>query len=73
MREIINIQGKWYNYLGAWGGRCYLGKTTDVYNEVEKSGIIWNMQPFFYQNEIWYGSLLCKWYKLIRLLKQRTN
>lgn len=66
MKEIINIQGKWYNHLGTWSGKCYLGKITDHYNEVEKEGIIWNLQPFFYQNEVWYGKILYMWFKIIR-------
>jgi hypothetical protein len=70
MKEIINIQGKWYNHLGTWGGKCYLGKITDHNNEVEKQGVIWKMQPFFYQNEKWYGNLLFKWYKLKRWLSK---
>jgi len=66
MKRIINVQGKWYNLLGMYGGRCYLGKITDSYNEIIKSGIIWEMQPFFYQNEKWYGKIIFKWFQFIR-------
>ena len=66
MKEIIKVQGKWYHLLGMWGGQCYLGNVTDICNEVEKEGIIWNMQPFFHENEVWYGSLIKRWFNTKR-------
>jgi hypothetical protein len=73
-RDIINVQGKWYNLLLMSGGKAYLSNLFDTYNEVEKEGVIWEMQPFFYQNEIWYGPILQKIiYKLRQFKKWRTK
>lgn len=75
MKQIINIQGQWYNLLGMWGGRCYVSKLDDIDNEVYKSGVVWEMQPFILENEIWYSSIIKTYYNVIRLyLKyQRAN
>jgi len=32
MKKIINVQGKSYNLLGMYGGKCYLGDIDDIYN-----------------------------------------
>jgi len=72
-RKIINVQGKWYNLLGMYGGRAYLSNLLDTYNEVEKEGVIWEMQPFFYQNEIWYGNILQKIINKVRILKNKLK
>lgn len=69
MNKIIKVQGKWYNLLGMWGGQCYLGNLTDMDNEVEKSGIIWEMQPFFYEDEVWYGKYIKNLYNIIRKIR----
>lgn len=70
MNEIIKVQGKWYNLLAIYSGRCYLSKLTDIKNDIVKEGVIWEMQPFFYENEKWYGLLLKKCAMLIRRFKK---
>jgi hypothetical protein len=70
MKEIIKVQGKWYNLLAIYSGRCYLSKLTDIKNDIVKDGVIWEMQPFFYENEKWYGNLLKKWALIIRWFKK---
>lgn len=66
IKELINVQGKWYHLLLTSGAIAHLSKPLDVYNEVHSSVNIWRNQPFFYQHEVWYGSLLNKWYTIIR-------
>jgi len=56
-----------------YGGRAYLSNLLDTYNEVEKEGVIWEMQPFFYQNEIWYGNILQKIINKVRILKNKLK
>lgn len=73
MKELINIQGKWYHLLGMYGGVAYLSDLFDIGNEVCKSGVIWEMQPFFYQNEKWYGNILQKIIGQIRNLKEKRK
>ena len=68
-RKIIKVEGKWYIILGMYGGRCYLGNLFDLNNEVVKRGVIWEMQPFFYQHEFWYGKLFQKIVCSIRAVK----
>jgi hypothetical protein len=70
MKEIIKVQGEWYNLLAIYSGRCYLSKLTDIKNDIVKEGVIWEMQPFFYENEKWYGNLLKNCALLIRRFKK---
>jgi len=70
MKTIINIQGKWYHLLLSSWGKVYLSKLLDIDNEVEKEGIVWNMQPFFYQNEVWYGGLFRFFIMIVRIIKK---
>ena len=67
--KIINIQGKWYRLLLMSGGKAYLSSLYDLDNEVHQEGIIWKMQPFFYQDEIWYGNIYQRYINIIRTLK----
>lgn len=70
MRKLIKVQGKWYILLAMYGGKCYLSKLFDIWNEVEKEGVIWEMQPFFYQHEFWYGKYFQKIVFFIRKIKE---
>lgn len=61
MKEIINIQGKWYNLIDMFGGRVFVSELLDTNNDlidINESNCLWQMQPFFYEKERWYGSLL---------------
>ena len=68
--KIINIQGKWYRLLLMSGGKAYLSSLYDLDNEVHKEGIIWKMQPFFYQDEIWYGNIYQGFINAIRYFEK---
>lgn len=45
--KLMKVEGKIYNILGLYGGYIYLGNPNDVNNDVVKSGVIWEMQPFY--------------------------
>ena len=61
MKEIIKIQGKWYNLIDMYSGRVFISELFDTNNDLvdmNESNCLWEIQPFFYEKEIWYGSLL---------------
>ena len=58
MKELLYINGKWYRLLLRTGGRVYCSNLFDEYNEVAFSGSQWDNQPFFRQQDVWYGELL---------------
>lgn len=61
MREIINIQGKWYNLIDMFNGRVFVSQLFDINNDlvtINENDVLWEIQPFFYEKERWYGSLL---------------
>lgn len=70
MKKLINIQGKWYILLGMFSGRYYVCNLFDINNELVYTGIIWYKQPFFYNNDVWYGGMFYKVVKLTRIIKQ---
>jgi hypothetical protein len=73
MKEIINIQGKWYNLIDMFGGRVFVSGLFDTNNDlmdINESNCLWEMQPFFYEKERWYGSLLKRFAQLIRCIIQ---
>jgi len=70
MKNLINIDGKWYILLGMYGGQFYTTNLFDINNDVAKSGVIWFNQPFFYDHEKWYGFIIKKFVKYGRVLKQ---
>lgn len=65
--KLIKIQGKLYNLLGMYGGKVYVSKLFDVNNNVVKKGIIWEMQPFYWDKDINY--LLKSFIYIIRYFK----
>ena len=65
--KYVWIQGKYYSQLGLYGGKIYLGKPTDVNNEVVKSGVIWEMQPFFCNEEV--SKIVKHYFNIIRFFK----
>lgn len=52
--KLFKVGGKIYEELGMSGGYVYLGSIWDPNREVIKEGVIWYMQPFYYDNEISY-------------------
>jgi hypothetical protein len=50
--EFIKVQNKLYTVLGMYGGYAYLGLPLDVNNDVVKNGVIWEMQPFYWENTL---------------------
>lgn len=64
--QLINVDGHWYNVLGIYDGTCYLGKPTDIFNETVKQGVLWEMSPFFYSHEKWYGKIIVHFTSLLR-------
>lgn len=67
-RKFILIQDMLYILLGMYGGRVYLGKPTDVNNEIVLSGIIWKIQPFEFHKKTKRIKIL--YYRIIRFFKQ---
>ena len=70
MKNLINIDEKWYILLGMYEGQFYATNLFDINNKVTKSGVIWFNQPFYYDYEKWYGPIIRKIVKYIRVLKQ---
>ena len=56
--NLINIKGKWLVLLGMNGGHFTCSNLFDINNDFCLQGVIWEHQPFFEQNEIWYGNIL---------------
>jgi len=66
--KFFKINGKIYHLLLISGGRAYLGKPLDVDNEVEWEGVIWQNQPFYFDNEI--NPYIKTFYYVIRYFKR---
>ena len=52
--KYIEVQGVIYTELGCYGGNIHLGRKFDLNNEVVKTGVIWEMQPWKYKSKL-YG------------------
>lgn len=68
--ELIKIKGKWFLLLGMYGGHFSCSNLFDVNNDICLQGVIWEHQPFFEQNEVWYGGLLNFLVHKIRIIIQ---
>ena len=72
MRKLINIQGTWYILLLMSGGYAHVSNLLDIYNESARPKVhIWDNQPFFFQNEVWYGGILQRMVYVTRWFKAR--
>jgi len=68
--RFIKVKGKIYHLLGMYGGHAHLGLPFDVNNDVVKSCVIWEEQPFYYESEFSFKDrLFVKWCLFIRHLK----
>ena len=67
--KLIKVQGEWFILLGMNGGMASLGSLWNINNCVVRRGIIWEMQPFCYQHEFWYGKILQSIVYKIRQIK----
>jgi hypothetical protein len=66
----IKVRGIIYNQIGMYGGYVYLGKPTDVNNDVLYEGLIWEMQPFLYESEFSkVDNLKLIFYNIVRFFK----
>jgi hypothetical protein len=71
MKEIIKIRGKWYNLIDMFNGRVFISQLFDINNDlvtINENDILWEMQPFFYEKERWYGSLMKRFVILVRYI-----
>jgi hypothetical protein len=69
--EFIKVQNKLYTVLGMYGGYAYLGLPLDVNNDVVKNGVIWEMQPFYWENSISHpDKIKILYFKIIRFFKK---
>lgn len=70
--KYIKVNGIIYNQIVTtmYGSYVYLGKATDVNNDVVKEGVIWEMQPFYYESEFSKVDKLCViYYNIVRFFK----
>ena len=70
MKQLTNIDGKWYILLGMYVGQFYATNLFDLNNEVAELGVIVVNQLFCYANEKGSGRILRKIINHIRVLKQ---
>jgi hypothetical protein len=73
LKQLIKVQDKFYNVLGMYGGSCYLSSPYDTNNEVVSIGVIWEMQPFYWEKEIRFSKLIKLYFNIIRLFKSYAN
>jgi len=68
--KFIKIKGEIYTLLGMYGGRGHFGHPTDVNNESALVAVIWEKQPFFYENEMnKIDKMKVAYYRCIRFFK----
>lgn len=69
--RFIKIQGQFYTILGLYHGSGHFGSPLDVNNETILSHVIWEKQPFLYENEMsWIDKIKVAYFRSVRFFKK---
>ncbi len=56
MKTIIKVNGRWYNLVDMFGGKVFLSELFNINNDIAEEGVLWEMQPIFFEKDIWYAT-----------------